>query len=160
VYSETVHAEPEYAFKHPLTQEVAYHAQLAERRARVHGAGARAVAELYPDKLHERAAPLAHPLEGGGGPPQAARWSPRAAEWVRASNLGEALHHWQNLRGFLARVPESPERARLAIEGCVQLLELGWRFGISGEESAALFAEGEALARGSGDLGALARLVN
>src|SRR5262249_47190101 len=60
----------------------------------------------------------------------------------------------------LARVPESGERARLAIEGSVQLLELGWRFGISAEESAALFAEGEALARGSGDLGALARLVN
>ena len=160
VYSETLHAEPEYAFKHPLTQEVAYHAQLAERRARVHGAVARAVAELYADKLDERAALLAHHWDGAGEPLEAARWSRRAAEWVRASNLGEALRHWQNLRAFLARVPESGERTRLAIEGCVQLLELGWRFGISAEDSATLFAEGEALARGSGDLGALARLVN
>ena len=160
VYSETTHAEPEYAFKHPLTQEVAYHAQLAERRARVHGAVARAVAELYPDKLDERAALLAHHWEGAGEPLEAARWSRRAAEWVRASNLGEALRHWQNLRAFLARVPPSPERAQLAIEGCIQLLELGWRFGISAEEAAALFAEGESLARGSGDLGALAMLVN
>ncbi|MCA1843149.1 MAG: guanylate cyclase, partial [Actinobacteria bacterium] len=38
--------QAEYAFRHPLTEEVAYRTQLAERRSRVHRAVAQAVIEL------------------------------------------------------------------------------------------------------------------
>ena len=38
-----------YAFKHDLTQEVAYRSELSERRARLHGAVARALEEQAPD---------------------------------------------------------------------------------------------------------------
>src|SRR5262249_2801884 len=60
LYQETLYPQAEYAFKHPLTQEVAYRSQLAERRARVHGAVARAIEELGKEKLGERAALLAY----------------------------------------------------------------------------------------------------
>src|SRR5204863_5428152 len=40
--------DQEYAFKHPLTQEVAYRSQLAAQRARLHAAVARAIAESAP----------------------------------------------------------------------------------------------------------------
>ena len=71
-----------YAFKHPLTQEVAYGSQLGERRAAVHAAVARAIAELYPERLDERAALLAQHWEAAGETLEAARWHARAAAWV------------------------------------------------------------------------------
>jgi class 3 adenylate cyclase len=59
LYEEALYPEVEYAFKHPLTQEVAYGSQLGARRRRIHAAVARAVEDLDPRKLDERAALLA-----------------------------------------------------------------------------------------------------
>ena len=55
-----------YAFKHDLTQEVAYRSELSERRARIHGAVARALEQQHPDKRDELAALIAHHLEEAG----------------------------------------------------------------------------------------------
>ena len=54
------------AFRHPLTREVAYGTQLAERREATHAAAARAMVELEPDRLDELAALVAHHMEAGG----------------------------------------------------------------------------------------------
>ena len=75
-----------YAFKHPLTQEVAYGSQLGERRAAVHAAVARAIAEQYPERLDERAALLAQHWEAAGETLEAARWHARAAAWAGTSD--------------------------------------------------------------------------
>src|SRR5262249_37105580 len=53
VHEQAIYPEAEYAFKHPLTQEVAYRSQLAERRSRLHAAVARAIEELESAKLGE-----------------------------------------------------------------------------------------------------------
>ena len=55
-----------YTFKHDLTQEVAYRSELSERRARIHGAVARALEQQHPDKRDELAALIAHHLEEAG----------------------------------------------------------------------------------------------
>ena len=55
--------EPEYAFKHALTHEVAYESLLLSRRRELHALVARAVERLYSDRLDELAATLAHHLE-------------------------------------------------------------------------------------------------
>src|SRR5882724_5172333 len=86
VFAEVLYPEAEYAFKHPLTQEVAYHSQLRERRARTHEATARAIGELFADKLDEQAAVLAHHCEEAGNALDAARWHRRAAEWAGKTN--------------------------------------------------------------------------
>ena len=83
--------EAEYAFKHPLTQEVAYASQLGERRARVHAAVARAIEARDSDKLDERAALLAHHWEGAGEAHQAAHWHRRAAEWAGLGHPSEGV---------------------------------------------------------------------
>ena len=70
------------AFRHPLTREVAYGTQLAERRAATHAAAARAMIELEPDRLDELAALVAHHIEEGGETLEAARWHARAAHWA------------------------------------------------------------------------------
>ncbi len=63
LYEQAIYPETEYAFKHPLTQEVAYGAQLAARRAGVHAAVARALVTGTP-----RATPR-RPRAGTGGQP-------------------------------------------------------------------------------------------
>jgi class 3 adenylate cyclase len=80
LYEKAIYPEAEYAFKHPLTQEVAYGSQLAERRSRVHAAVAQAIEELAGEKLDERAALLAHHCENAGEPMKAALWHGRAGE--------------------------------------------------------------------------------
>jgi tetratricopeptide (TPR) repeat protein len=159
VYEEALYPEAVYAFKHPLTQEVAYRSQLRERRARVHAAVACAIAELYPDRLDEWAALLAHHWEAAGEALEAARWSRRAAEWVGMSDPAEALRHWRKVRALVRTIPESADTIGLAVTACIQALSFGWRLGAV-EEAADLFTEGQALARQSGDLRSLAVLTN
>jgi class 3 adenylate cyclase len=67
-----------YAFRHPLTQEVAYQSQLADRRARLHGAVAAALVNLMADRLGEHAALIAHHWSAAGMRYEAERWRQRA----------------------------------------------------------------------------------
>jgi adenylate cyclase len=55
-----------HAFKHDLTQEVAYRSELSERRARIHGAVARALEQQHPDQRDQLAALISHHLEEAG----------------------------------------------------------------------------------------------
>src|SRR5262249_28833476 len=54
VFEQALYPEAAYAFKHPLTHEVAYRSQLAERRRRVHARVAEALADLGAGSLDER----------------------------------------------------------------------------------------------------------
>ena len=74
-----------YAFRHPLTQEVAYQSQLESRRAELHAETARALTELHADRLGEQAALIAHHWQVAGRRHEAARWRQRAA--LRVSNI-------------------------------------------------------------------------
>ena len=60
VHEESLYPDVEYAFRHPLTHEVAERSQLAAQRRRVHAAVARALEELHADKPEEHAALFAH----------------------------------------------------------------------------------------------------
>jgi adenylate cyclase len=160
VYQEALYPRAEYAFKHPLTQEVVYGSQLSERRARTHGAVARAIAADEPEKLNECTALIAHHWEAAGELLEAARWSRRAAEWAGFSDPAEALRHWRGVRRLAAEAPESAEAAGLALAACVWILAFAWRVGISEDEAWAVFREGRRLAQASGDLHSLARLCS
>ncbi len=159
IYEEALYPEAVYAFKHALTQEVAYGSQLGERRARVHAAVARTIAELYPDRLNEQAALIAHHWEEAGEALEAARWHSRAAEWAGTGQLGEALRHWLKARELLDGLPESAETILLGVMARIQVLNLGWRLGATEEEASATFAEAKALAERTGDLRAFALLT-
>ena len=71
--------ERSFGFEHPLVQEVAYQSQLADRRRRAHAAVARAIQEIFADRLGETAAIVAHHLEAAGERSAASRWQRRAA---------------------------------------------------------------------------------
>jgi class 3 adenylate cyclase len=71
-------AGPQYAFRHPLTQEVAYGSQLGDQRARLHGAVAAALVKLMAERLGEHAELIAHHWSAAGMRYEAERWRRRA----------------------------------------------------------------------------------
>src|SRR5438552_4142233 len=159
VYEQELYPEALYAFKHPLTQEVAYGSQLADRRAPVHSAVARAISAQYPERLEERAALLAQHWEAAGETFEAARWHARAAAWAGTSDPTQALDHWRKVRELAAALPESSETVALGLQARISLLIYGWRLGISHEEAEAVFSEAERMAAKAGEVRARARLL-
>jgi class 3 adenylate cyclase/tetratricopeptide (TPR) repeat protein len=159
IYEETLYPDVEYAFKHPLTRDVAYDSQLSERRGRVHRTVAQALEVLDPTKLDERAALIAHHWEEAGDALQAARWYRRAAVWTGMNNLIEAYRHWQRVRELLNRLPESEETIEQGAEARAQLIWMAIRVGGAEEDVAPLVQEAKELATRSGDPGVLGRVL-
>jgi len=153
-----VYPQPEYAFHHPITQEVAYRAQLADRRSAVHRRVATALEEECTGKSDENAALLAHHWDGAGELLPAVTWSRRAAEWAATRDLSEARRHWRKVRDLLDGCADCPQSLGLAIASREALIEVGWKLGSTLDEARALFDEGRALAERAGDRLALARL--
>jgi class 3 adenylate cyclase len=159
VYEQELYPEALYAFKHPLTQEVAYGSQLGERRAALHGAVARAIIACHPERLEERAALVAGHWEAAGETLEAARWHARAAAWAGASNPGEALSHERMVRELADSLAESAESVALGITARILILQYGWRLGISREEAQAVFEQAERMASRAGDVRSRAVLL-
>ncbi len=151
LYERELYPEAVYAFKHPLTREVAYGTQLGERRGAVHRRVAEAFQELYPDRLDERAALLAHHWEAAGEALEAARWSARAAAWAGLNDIAEAIRNWRKVGELVQSLPDSEEAIALAVSSRVWRLNYGWRLGISEQEAEALYEGGRELAKRSGD---------
>ncbi|THD61243.1 TIR domain-containing protein [Phenylobacterium sp.] len=140
----------EYAFRHPLAQEIALGALLKDRRRQIHGAVARAL-EQRPGRPEEQAALLAHHWEDAGEPLQAARSHRLAAEWVGLTDLNAAAWHWGRVRALVADLPENVEAAGLGATACTHLLNLSWRYEVSAAEIKTILDEGRAFARAAGD---------
>jgi class 3 adenylate cyclase len=148
----------EYAFKHPLTHEVAYQSQLQGRRAVVHGAVARALEAQAGDKLDEQAALLAHHCEQAGELLRAAHWHQRAAEWAARRDFEAAMRHWLRVRELVRAERGDPESTVLLLTACSQALMFGLRVGASAIICAEIFEEGCAAAKRSEDPASLAML--
>jgi adenylate cyclase len=160
VYEQELYPEALYAFKHPLTQEVAYGSQLVERRASVHAAVARALAEQYPERLDERAALLAQHWEAAGEKLAAAHWNALAADWAGTNDPNGALRHWNKVRELADALPESEQTTKLRLTARISALNYGWRLGISHAEAEALFGDAERIASESGDIRSHAVLLS
>jgi class 3 adenylate cyclase/tetratricopeptide (TPR) repeat protein len=130
LYETALYPEREYTFKHPLTQEVAEHTQLRERRVRAHAATARAIEALDVERLDERAALLAQHWEAADEPLIAARWHVRAAAWIGGSDLGEALAHWRRVRE-LCREGDRDEALALTAQSGSEIMMLAFQAGLA-----------------------------
>jgi len=158
LYETELYPERVFAFRHPLTREVAYGSQLADQRAATHAATARALVELNPDRQDELAALIASHMEAGGETLEAARWSARAAHWAGSSRPGDALRLWRRTMELTAELEESEETTALAVASRLLQLDFAWRLGMDKEEEARLASEAEELAQRTGDLRSLALL--
>ena len=159
IYEQELYPEAVYAFKHPLTQEVAYGSQLGDRRAAVHAAVAQSLAEQRSERLDENAAILAQHWEAAGESLEAARWHARAATWSGFSDPTASLRHWRRVRELADSLPASDEVQSLGLTARILSLQYGWRLGITAEEAEALFQEAERMASAVGDLWSRANLL-
>jgi class 3 adenylate cyclase/tetratricopeptide (TPR) repeat protein len=147
IHEQALYPVAEYAFKHPLTQEVALGSQLRERRRQVHAAVAGAIEQQDAEHLDERAALLAHHWEEAGEACSAARWHRRAAEWAGRNDPTQGMRHMRRVLALTEGLEASDERSALRLDACQSLLvQGGWRVGLSSEEVEQLFAEGRKLA--------------
>jgi predicted ATPase/class 3 adenylate cyclase len=160
IYTERLYPTRDYAFKHPLTQEVVYRSQLADRRARIHASVARSTEEqLCADSCEDCAALLAHHWEQAGDAANAARWNLQAGKRTESFDVTESLQRYRKALGLLDSVPDSPETLGLAITARAALLRSAAFSTVSEEERARIFAEGKELAARTPDQKALAEIL-
>ena len=151
IFERAIYPVIEFAFKHPLTHEVAYDSQLQSRRTRAHAAVATAIEQIEAKKLDENAALIAYHWEAAGNPDEAIKWHQRAAEWLGASDPPGTFRHWQLVHELLADMPRTDANIALNSLACAQCLTAGWRGGASEHEAEAYFKEGRADAATAGD---------
>jgi adenylate cyclase len=123
IYERPAFPEVEYLFKHALTQEVAGHSLLTERRSTLHERTAQAIEALFPTHIADYCSELAHHYSMSGNIPKAVEYLQRAAQQAlrHAAHL-DAMHHLGAALGLLERLPDTPARARREL---TLLLSLG-----------------------------------
>ncbi len=140
------------AFRHPLIQEVTYRSLLHERRREFHSSVGQAIEKLFTDHAEERASLLAYHWERAGDPLKAAQLNMRAAVWIGANDPSQALRSWKKVRELLSNQPLSTQTDYLRMMACGQIVNYGWREGISSEDAAVYFEEAKQLALALGDV--------
>jgi class 3 adenylate cyclase/DNA-binding SARP family transcriptional activator len=117
LYEARLFPQPEYAFKHPLTHEIAYGSLLVEDRAERHRQIVEVIERLYPDRLAEQIEQLAHHAVHGG------LWE-KAADYARQA-ANKAVTHWalQDARTWfeqalvaLKKLPENKSTLELGFD--------------------------------------------
>jgi class 3 adenylate cyclase/tetratricopeptide (TPR) repeat protein len=151
VHERSIYPVAEYAFKHPLTHEVALGAQLTSARRARHAAVAEAIATAEAERLDEYAGLLAHHFTEAGDALRAAEWHVRAARWIRITDLAASRRHWAQARVLLIALPDSAERSKLLLDVYPELITTHDRLGADPIESEGVAFEAIDLARHAGD---------
>ena len=118
---------PTYAFKHALTQEVAYNSVLAPRRQALHRQVAAAVEALHPERLQEHYERLADHYERGAVWEKALVYLVAAGQKAQQAYANqEALTHYDRALAVCARLGQTVAPATLlrlyASKGAVHFL--------------------------------------
>lgn len=101
--------EPEYIFKHGLTQEAAYERLLLRRRRELHRRTGEVLERLYGERREERAELLAHHFVRGEAWLPAARYAAVAGRRARKLYLlEEAMAHFETALESLDRAGDAP----------------------------------------------------
>ena len=140
------------AFRHPLIQEVAYRSLLHERRRELHSKVAQAIETVFKDRADERAALLAYHLEQAGENLKAAQQNMRSAVWIGTNDPNQAMRTWKKVRELLSNLPSSQPIDYLKMMASGQIVNFGWREGISAEDARIYFEEAKQLAVALGDV--------
>ena len=157
-----------WAFKHPMMQEVAYRSILSDRRRSLHGLVAAELERSHAEPNGTQASLIAYHWEEAGETTRAidnnmkaATWfgmdAARAFEvdWDRVRDPGRALEAWKRVHRLLARlVPEDDVRNR-RLAACGQILNFGWREGLTAADLNSYYVEALELARSLGRVRAI-----
>jgi predicted ATPase len=153
IYEQPALPGVEYAFKHALTQEVAYNSLLIERRKLLHERAATSMESLYAERLDDHLNELAHHYELSGNTRKALEYLKRAAQQAvgRSAHM-EAIGLFRSALELLRAVPETLERDQEELE-----LQLGLGVplhaikGTSAPEMREIYARARELCRQMGE---------
>jgi predicted ATPase/class 3 adenylate cyclase len=113
IYEHPAFPEPEYTFKHALTQEIAYNSLLIERRKILHEQTGHAIESLFHSRLEDHYGALAHHYSRSGNVRKAIEYLQRVGEQaVQRSASTEAINHFTAALELLKTLPDSLDRAR------------------------------------------------
>lgn len=140
-----------YSFNHPLTREVAYAAQLKAHRSALHANVARALQSFYSGPADEFAGLISHHYEAAGQNLEAAHYLVRAALWIGKSDSTQALRFWSHACKLVEDIPRSAsnDALRMLVHG--QVVNHGWRAGLSHAEAKRHSLEAQRYASELGD---------
>ncbi|HLL29268.1 MAG TPA: adenylate/guanylate cyclase domain-containing protein [Xanthobacteraceae bacterium] len=136
----------QFMFRHPLIQEVAYETQLKSRRTALHAAAATVLAGFYKDRLDEFAGLLAYHNEAAGRNIEAAKFGAKAARWIGKNDSAQALKTYKKARDLLGREGRSKALDPYRLSTTLQILNFGWRQGMTAEEAKPFAEEAQQLA--------------
>jgi class 3 adenylate cyclase/predicted ATPase len=117
IYERPAFPEPEYIFKHALTQEVAYESLLGERRQVLHERTARAIEGLYADALDAHYGDLAHHYSRTENTSKAVEYLHLAGDQaVQRSAYTEAIKQLRRGVELVATLPQTRERMQREVQ--------------------------------------------
>jgi len=117
IYEQPTLLEPEYTFKHVLTQEAAYHSLPVKKRRELHERTAQAIEGLYSHRLEEHYSELAHHYSRSGNTAKALDYLQRAGhQAVQRSAHVEAISHLTKGLELLTSIPDTRERIRQELD--------------------------------------------
>jgi tetratricopeptide (TPR) repeat protein len=117
IYEQPAPGGVEYTFKHALTQEVAYHSVLIERRKALHERTGEALERLFADRLDDYVTDLAHHYDRSGNMSKAVEYLGRAGRRaVEQAAHSEVLGYVTRALDLIERLPDGADRARPELE--------------------------------------------
>jgi len=159
-----------WAFKHPMMQEVAYRSMLSEHRRALHRTVAAEQQKCYPDPNGAQATLIAYHWEEAGDTMQAIDSSMKAAawygtgdvahpvEWDKVRDPAHALDAWKRVHRLLAMVSLDWAAQQQLLVACGQVINFGWREGLSAVDLKPYYVEALELARSLGHTRAIVLL--
>jgi adenylate cyclase len=135
-----------YAFRHPLTHEVALGALLSERRRELHRRAALAITELNAERTGEVGALIAQHYEHARLVLEACTWHLAAATWALTHDHTAAMGHLNRVRALDPELPDGAEVDLLRANARAFFLAVGWRVGADRDTMREVFDEGVAAA--------------
>ncbi|HEV8718400.1 MAG TPA: adenylate/guanylate cyclase domain-containing protein [Candidatus Binatia bacterium] len=153
LYEQPAFPEVEYAFKHALTQEVAYGSVLQERRKAWHEQTAQAIEVLFHSRLEDHYGELAHHYSRSSNTQKAVEYLQLAGQQaVQRSAHAEAIGHMTTALELLKTLPDTPERTQQELRLQIALgVPLVITKGYSASEVGAVYSRARELCQQMGE---------
>jgi class 3 adenylate cyclase/ribosomal protein L40E len=153
IYEQPAFPDPEYTFKHALTQEVAYNSVLIERRKAIHERIGVALEKIFANRLDDHLSDLARHFSRSGNAEEAVKYLGLAASQATVrSAYSEATSLVKRALELLPAVAESERRVRNELRLQIALsASLSATKGFSDEEVGKAWSRACELARGLND---------
>ena len=158
LHETALYPEQILAFRHPLTQEIAYGSQLAQARARAHTAIAMGLESTDPERADENAGLIAQHFERAGDAMKAAEWHLRAIGWAGLRDPRASIRHALQIVELDDDIPDDADGDLARLSARLYVTTMGWRVGADPAITRRAFDEGVVIAERTGNTMVLALL--